>query len=267
MNQRIIDGMILAGKTPVDVTATLETLLGPIPAACRAGGGTPPDDTTPSVQVTAPSYGATVGGAVKVRAQASDLAGVVGVQFHLDGHPLGAEDTTAPYETQWETTQSGNGSHTLTAVARDAAGNRGEAAHVPVTVANVGEDTTPPTIAITVPTASAVVAGAITVDAHASDNVGIVGVQYTLDGAALLTEQTQAPWDMTWQTTTITDGAHTLTAVARDAAGNRTTSAPVAVTVANAAPPPALTCTGEIGTWVQHQPTPFTMHCVQPVAR
>src|SRR5256885_12356840 len=34
------------------------------------------------------------------------------------------------------------------------------------------------------------------------------------------------------------DGPHTITAIARDAAGNRTTSAPVTVTVSNAAPPP-----------------------------
>jgi len=44
---------------------------------------------------------------------------------------------------------------------------------------------------------------------------------------------------VTWNTTTATNGSHTLTALARDAAGNTTTSAAVPVTVANAttAPP------------------------------
>ena len=44
---------------------------------------------------------------------------------------------------------------------------------------------------------------------------------------------------MSWATTTATNGSHTLTARARDAAGNATTSAPVTVTVSNTAPPPA----------------------------
>jgi hypothetical protein len=36
MNQRIIDAMRVAGKTPVDVTKTMEEIFGPIPSECRA---------------------------------------------------------------------------------------------------------------------------------------------------------------------------------------------------------------------------------------
>jgi hypothetical protein len=63
------------------------------------------------------------------------------VQFLLDGAPLGAEDTTAPYEVAWDSATAANGAHTLTAVARDAAGHSTTAAAVNVTVAN---DTTVP---------------------------------------------------------------------------------------------------------------------------
>ena len=56
-------------------------------------------------------------------ATASDDLEVFGVQFKLDGVPLGAEDTVAPYEVTWATTTAANGAHTLTAVARDAAGH------------------------------------------------------------------------------------------------------------------------------------------------
>jgi hypothetical protein len=42
MNQRIIDAMRQAGRQPVDVTATIEKLFGPIPAECRSSGGGPP---------------------------------------------------------------------------------------------------------------------------------------------------------------------------------------------------------------------------------
>ncbi len=66
--------------------------------------------------------GATVSGAVTVTASASDDVGVAGVQFGLDGAALGAEDTTSPYSASWDTTAATNGSHALTARARDAAG-------------------------------------------------------------------------------------------------------------------------------------------------
>ena len=73
--------------------------------------------------------------------------------------------------------------------------------------------------------------GTVTVSANASDNVGVVGVQFLLDGAALGAEDTVAPYSITWNAATATNGAHTLSALARDAAGNNTTSASVSVTV------------------------------------
>ena len=95
-----------------------------------------PDTTPPAVSISAPANGATVAGLVAVRASASDNRGVAGVQFRLDGASLGAEDTSAPYEIAWNTAAVPNGSHTLSAVARDAAGNTASAAPVTVTVAN-----------------------------------------------------------------------------------------------------------------------------------
>jgi len=82
------------------------------------------DTTAPTAALTAPADGATVSGTtVTVSAAASDNVGVAGVQFKLDGVSLGAEDTSSPYAIAWNTTTAVNGSHTLTAVARDGAGN------------------------------------------------------------------------------------------------------------------------------------------------
>lgn len=109
------------------------------PPDCRVSleGLVPTDDTTqPTVAITSPSDGATVSGTVAVRASASDDVGVAGVQFFVDGAPVGAEDTTAPYEVAWETTAVADGEHTLTARARDAAGNIGTSAPVTATVSN-----------------------------------------------------------------------------------------------------------------------------------
>ena len=103
-------------------------------------------------------------------------------------------------------------------------------------------DTTPPTVSITAPGSGATVSGSTTVTASASDNVGVVGVQFLLDGASLGSEVTTAPYSLSWNTTLATNGAHTLSARARDAAGNTGTAANVSVTVSNsAAGPPAIT--------------------------
>ena len=110
-----------------------------------SGGGTLPGDTTaPTVSMTAPASGATVSGtSVTVSANASDNVGVVGVQFKLDGANLGSEDLTAPYSTTWNTTTTANGSHTLSAVARDAAGNQATASMVTVNVSNTTTPSSP----------------------------------------------------------------------------------------------------------------------------
>ena len=63
-----------------------------------------PDTTAPTVSLTAPANGATVSGTVTLTATASDNVGVAGVQFLVDGNPLGAEDTTSPYSVSWNTT-------------------------------------------------------------------------------------------------------------------------------------------------------------------
>jgi hypothetical protein len=97
-----------------------------------------PDTTSPTVSLSAPANNAMVRGtAVAVNATAFDAVGVSGVQFLLDGANLGAEDTAAPYSRTWNTTTSSGGPHTLSARARDAAGNLGTAATVTVTVDNL----------------------------------------------------------------------------------------------------------------------------------
>lgn len=94
-------------------------------------------------------------------------------------------------------------------------------------------DGTLPTISLTTPTAGAAVTGTIAVTASASDNVGVVGVQFRVDGATLGTEDKTAPYSVAWTTTTATNGSHSLTAVARDVSANQVTSAPVVVIVSN----------------------------------
>lgn len=357
----------------------------------------PPSDTTPpAVSISAPSNGATVSGTTTVTANATDNVGVGGVQFYLDGAVLGSEDTSSPFSSAWDTTKSSNGSHTLSAIARDAAGNRTTSATVTVTVSNAasvespyngtpfampgrfeaenfdrggegvdyhdntsgnqgglyrtaedvdiispyangyvvnnfetGEwlkyaisiaqsgnyriealvssmftnsafhidvdganktggvavpntgawttfqwvgvggisiaagqhilritsdmqyfnldairltqeaaaDTTPPSVSITSPAASATVRGSVQITAAASDNVGVSGVKFLVDGVLLGSEVTATPYAAAWDTTKYANGSHSLTAIARDAAGNTKTSPAVTVNVSNGSTP------------------------------
>jgi hypothetical protein len=191
-----------------------------------------PDTAAPTVAMTAPASGAAVSGAsVAVSASASDNVEVAGVQFKLDGANLGAEDTAAPYTTNWNTTAVSNGSHTLSAVARDAAANTANASDVVVMVSNVS-------VAMTAPASGATVSGpSVTVSANASDNV--VAVQFKLDGGNLGAEDTAAPYTIVWDTTAVSNGSHALSAVARGTVGNTASSSQLTVNVTNLSPPPA----------------------------
>lgn len=96
-------------------------------------------------------------------------------------------------------------------------------------------DTTPPTVSLTAPTPGATVTGTVTLQASATDNVSVSGVQFMINAANLGAEVLTVPYTTAWNTGSLSPGTYTLTAVARDAAGNHTTSAPVIVQVA--APP------------------------------
>jgi Concanavalin A-like lectin/glucanases superfamily/Bacterial Ig domain len=205
--------------------------------AADSGGTSLPTVGTslPTVSITAPGNSATVSGTITVTASASSNVGVASVQFQLDGANLGAAVTASPYSVSWNTTASLNGSHTLTAIATDVAGNKTTSAVVTVTVSN-----TLPTVSITAPSNNATVSGTLTVTASASSNPGVVSVQFQLDGVNLGAAVTASPYSVSWNTTASLNGTHTLTAIATSSAGNTITSTVVTVTVSNAAGPVGL---------------------------
>jgi subtilisin family serine protease len=96
-----------------------------------------------------------------------------------------------------------------------------------------GGDTTPPTTSITSPANGATVSGTTTVSANASDNVGVSRVELSVDGGVVGSDTT-SPYQIAWNTTTVSNGSHSLQTRAFDAAGNMGLSAIVNVTVSNA---------------------------------
>ena len=192
------------------------------------------DTEAPTISITAPTEGATVSGStVTLSANANDNIGVTSVQFKITGDYDPPELSATPYTLTWDSTAVTDGTHTITAIASDAAGNTTTSASVNVTVNNNNGGTSP-TVVVMSPTEGATVTGSsVTLSAVASDDIGVAGVQFQLDGVDLGTEITAEPYTLTWDSTTVTDGAHTISAVARDTDGNTTTSTVVNVTVNN----------------------------------
>ena len=207
------------------------------------------DTIAPTSTVTFPTAGTNlpVGSSATVTGTAIDAGGGVvgGVEVTVDGgltwHPANGRGT---WRYTWMPMAAG--SVIIKSRAVDDTGNlENPSAGVSITVG--GGDTTAPTVTMTAPGVGATVSGtAVTVSANASDNVGVTSVQFLLDGDALGSADTSAPYSITWNSTTAANGAHTLSARASDAAGNTTTATGVAVTVSNdtTAPTVAMTAPG-----------------------
>jgi len=105
------------------------------------------------------------------------------------------------------------------------------AAAVASALASKAADTTPPNVAIASPL-SGTVAGSVPVTVNASDNVGVTRVDLRVNGTTVASDAAQ-PYQFTWNSASVADGAVTLVAVAFDSAGNSRVSAAVGLTVAN----------------------------------
>ena len=91
----------------------------------------------PTVSITAPAAGATVSNTATVTASATDTVGVQSVQLRVDGVDVGRAGHCEPVLDPLEHAVGDQRSHTLTVVARDAAGNTTTSASRTVTVANI----------------------------------------------------------------------------------------------------------------------------------
>ena len=178
-----------------------------------------PANQAPSVALSAVANG-TVGSAMTLTATATDSDGSVTRVEFFDGTASLNVDTAAPFTFSW--TPSTAGTHALTAVATDDQGATTRSAAVSVNVADVsGGDTQPPNIALTSPADLAQnLGGTLTLSATATDNVGVVGVEFQIDGQTVGSEVTSAPYSVTVDSTVHSSGQHIIRARARDAAGN-----------------------------------------------
>ena len=140
------------------------------------------------------------------------------------------------------------GAHFYYALVTETDGDRLWSAPIWVNQTAGGGDTTAPTVSASESGTS----GNITLSATASDAVGVTNVEFYIDGVLRGTDPS-APYSVTFDSTTLANGSHALTAKAYDAAGNVGTSAAVSFSISNSvpdtsAPTVSASATGSSGT-------------------
>jgi thermitase len=194
-------------------------------AVTRAASLRSTDTQAPVASITSPTEGDTVSGVVNVEVSATDNVGVSRVDLYVNGSLL-ARELTAPYQFAWDASLEPEGTARLRAEAFDAAGNRGTHS-IDVTVrrdeADDDEadaaDTEPPVARILSPSNGATVSGNTRLEASATDNVGVVRMEIAVNGRTMCASD-RGEVKCNWNTRHESDGDYTITATARDAAGN-----------------------------------------------
>lgn len=190
-----------------------------------------PDTTAPSVPSGLTATAASQSQINLAWSASTDNVGVAGYRVYRDGVAVATTNSTSYQNTGLAASTTYN----YTVRAYDAAGNE-SVDSTPASATTFdppAPDTIAPTVDVSAPVDGATVSGTITVTANASDNVGVAGVTIYANGAQIGSEFTAAPYSTAWNTGSVANGTVQLTAVARDAAGNVTTSSPVTVTVNN----------------------------------
>ncbi|HXY84198.1 MAG TPA: Ig-like domain-containing protein [Gaiellaceae bacterium] len=188
-------------------------------------------------------------GTVTLNASPSDSgAGIQSVTFQYS--PAGADTWTtigtdstgpAPYHVDWDTTSVPDGHYDLQILVTDNANNT-TATDLPDKVV---DNTAPNVAVIGAPTEGATVSGNVDIAASAADATSpIASVQFFVRGVSVGTDTT-APYDLTWNSTAVSDGPAQIYAVVTDMAGNSTTSPIRTITVDNHAPSPTLADPGQ----------------------
>ena len=183
-----------------------------------------------ALAVTSPTNGATLAGTIGV--QVVNSVSVSTISLSVDGQTVA--QMAPPFNFPLDTRTMTNGAHTLLAAAQDAAGAAYSATPVTMNVANPTVtppvDTTPPIVTISNPRDGSRIKGPVGISVSATDNYGVAGVTLSLyiDG------ETKSITNVglikyTWNPRKVNPGTHTISARARDAAGN-TASTSISVT-------------------------------------
>ncbi|MGH3581451.1 MAG: Ig-like domain-containing protein, partial [Mycobacterium sp.] len=184
------------------------------------------DATPPSVSLAANPQTVVAPGSTTLTATASDNAAVTKVEFYRGATLIGT-DMSAPFTQTANFVPADIGNVPFTAKAYDAANNNTTSSVLNVTVV---ADSTPPTVNLIANPATVLAPGSTTLQATASDNIGVTKVEFYRGGTLIATD-TAAPFQTQVDFTLADLGTANFTAKAFDAQNNNTTSAVVSVLV------------------------------------
>ncbi len=187
---------------------------------------------SPAIELTAPAANARIAtpASVRLTANITSARPIARVEFYADNTKLG-ETRTAPHEITWASPAPGP--YALSAVAIDDTGVFTLSRLVPVSIVNVASSV--PQVALTSPPADATaLPGArLTLAATATDRDASITLVEFFRGVEKIGESRAVPFAIAWSPPA---GTYSLTARATSASGQSAVSAPVALTVADAAP-------------------------------
>jgi len=222
------------------------------------------DTKPPEVNILSPNNGDIVSGIVKIKVDVVDKSGgnikeikkpiinkapsgVDKVEIYVDGN-LKATLNSTPYEYDWDTSGLLYGStHTIGVKAYDKAGNGSSLKTIQVAIG----DNEKPSVTITNPQNNSIVSGIIKIQVTADDKIsglnkiipkapsGINKVEFYVDNTKI-GEDTSSPYEISWDTTQVSDGDHIIKAKAYDVAGN-SSDASITVKVDNTGPTISIT--------------------------
>ncbi len=189
-----------------------------------------PPNGPPTASISAPANGAVflTTDTIRVAVDAADDAGVAKVELVVDDAVTQTKGS-GPFEFSLTL---GVGAHTIRAVATDALGLSGSSGAITVTVRAPNQR---PAVSITTPMTGATFTApaSLTIEANATDDVGVDRVEFFVDGVLAGTDRTPG-YSLA---RVFAAGNHQITAVAYDGEGLSAVSAPVAIQVSH--PPPS----------------------------
>lgn len=177
-----------------------------------------------AVSLTSPSNGATVSGPVTIGL--ANGSATSWSNLYINGQ---YEISTPPTSFVWQTTAVRNGQYQISATAFDAHGNNLGSAQTSVTVANgAAPSASSGAVTLTSPSNGSTVNG--TVNIAASEGAGVGWLNYYVDGNYL---KSSPPLSFSWNSGSVSNGNHTISAIAFNSSKNELGSSSTAVTVQN----------------------------------
>lgn len=204
------------------------------------------DNVLPTVSILTPAPSSYLKGTTTIDVFNSDTSGITRVVIIIDSTQVASViNPPSTYTFMWNTLSFSDGTHSIKAIAYDKAGN-----------SNIHEifvvvDNTPPAVSISTPSPGSFTnADSIDIGASASDNILLDRVEFYIDGVLAGTDST-SPFSVVANISLLSEGTHSITAVAFDVAGNNFTTPSPTTFIIDRTPPTVGFTTPTTGTVVQ----------------